>query len=166
MTCRSIQRAFGWAHPTPGLGSLRTDLVSPQKKMCDGRIVLQRLGQGLEAATDQGWCLDFRALPSKIWSLKSRKQFTFNWDIPNLSQRRLVTWKYTPEVQKIIRNPQLHPASMFDKSPRPKMNNEMNESVASGQRNATGDVFEKLPGQMTRSRNRWISLIRNTDHSS
>ena len=30
----------------------------------------------------------------------------------------------------------------------------MNESVASGQRNATADVLEKLPAQMTRSRNR------------
>ena len=41
---------------------------------------------------------------------------------------------------------------MFDNSPRTATNNEMNESDASGQRNATADVFSKLPGQMTRSR--------------
>ena len=30
----------------------------------DGRIFLQRLSQGLEAAADQGWRLDFSSLPS------------------------------------------------------------------------------------------------------
>ena len=65
MTCRSIQRVFCGAHPTPGLGPFVANLVVKQIYVCDGRINLQRLGQGLEAATDQGWGLDFTALPSK-----------------------------------------------------------------------------------------------------
>jgi len=54
MTCRSIQ-PFCEAHRTPGLGPLGTNLVVFQIDICDGRVYLQRLGQGLEAATDQGW---------------------------------------------------------------------------------------------------------------
>ena len=64
MTCRSIQRAFCGAHPTPGLGTLGTNLVVIQIDARDGLVFLERLGQGLEAATDQGWRLDFSALPS------------------------------------------------------------------------------------------------------
>ena len=65
MTCHSIQRVFCGAHPTPGLGALSANLVASQINGRDGRIDLQRLGQRLEAVTDQGWCLDFRALPAK-----------------------------------------------------------------------------------------------------
>ena len=54
MTCRSIQRFCG-AHHTPGLGALGTNLVVSQTDFCDGRVCLQCLRQGLEAATDQGW---------------------------------------------------------------------------------------------------------------
>ena len=49
--------AFSRAHHTPGLGALGTNLVQTQIDVCDGRVYLQRLGQGLEAATDQGWHL-------------------------------------------------------------------------------------------------------------
>ena len=42
---------------TPGLGPLVANLVACQFEVRDGRIDLQRLGQGLEAATDQGWHL-------------------------------------------------------------------------------------------------------------
>ena len=42
---------------TTGLGALVADLVVPQIDVRDGRICLQRLAQGLEAATDQGWHL-------------------------------------------------------------------------------------------------------------
>ena len=42
---------------TTGLGALVADLVVPQIDVRDGRICLQRLAQGLEAATDQGWRL-------------------------------------------------------------------------------------------------------------
>ena len=65
MTCGSIQRIFCGAHPTPGLGPFVANHVVVQIDCGDGRIDLERLGQGLEAATDQGWCLDFRALPAK-----------------------------------------------------------------------------------------------------
>ena len=65
MTCRSIQRVFWGAPPTSGLGALVANVVPSQIDVLDGRIDLQRLGQGLEAATDQGWRLDFRALPAK-----------------------------------------------------------------------------------------------------
>ena len=74
MTCHIIQRVFCGAHPTPGLGTLVANRVTFQINGRDGRIDLERLGQGLEAATDQGWCLDFRALPAKPSSLKSREQ--------------------------------------------------------------------------------------------
>ena len=65
MTCRSIQRGFCGARPTRGLGALGANVVLFQRDLCDGRIDLQRLGQGLEAATHQGRRLDFRALPAK-----------------------------------------------------------------------------------------------------
>ena len=54
MTCPSIQQ-FCETHRTPGLGALSANLVVIQLDICDGRVCLQRLGQGLEAATDQGW---------------------------------------------------------------------------------------------------------------
>ena len=47
-----------------GLGALGANLVAIQIDVRDGLVFLQRLGQGLEAATDQGWRLDFSALPS------------------------------------------------------------------------------------------------------
>ena len=56
MTCRSIQRFCG-AHHTPGLGALVANLVLVQSDARDGRVYLQCLGQGLEAATDPGWRL-------------------------------------------------------------------------------------------------------------
>ena len=64
-TCHSTQRVFCGAHHTRGLGTLGADVVPMPNNFCDGRIDLQSLGQGLEAATDQGWCLDFWALPAK-----------------------------------------------------------------------------------------------------
>ena len=56
MTCRSIQR-FCVAHHTPGLGALGANLVVEQIDVRDGPVYFQCLSQGLEAATDQGWCL-------------------------------------------------------------------------------------------------------------
>ena len=38
-----------------GSGALGTYLLVIQIDICDGRVYLQRLGQGLEAATDQGF---------------------------------------------------------------------------------------------------------------
>ena len=65
MTCRSIQRIFCGAQPAPGLGTLGANLVVAEIDCGDGRIYLQRLGQRLEAANDQGWCRSFRALQAK-----------------------------------------------------------------------------------------------------
>ena len=42
---------------TPGLGALVTNLVESQIDVLDGRVCPQRLGQGLETETDQGWRL-------------------------------------------------------------------------------------------------------------
>ena len=42
---------------TPGLGALGTNVVEKQTDARDGRVCLQRLGQGLETETDQGWRL-------------------------------------------------------------------------------------------------------------
>ena len=42
---------------TPGLGPLGTNLAVKQIDVLDGRVCLQRLGQGLETETDQGWRL-------------------------------------------------------------------------------------------------------------
>ena len=54
MTYGSIQRVFCGAHPTPGLGALGANRVTFQIDGREGRIHLQRLRQGLEAATDHG----------------------------------------------------------------------------------------------------------------
>jgi hypothetical protein len=48
-------RVFSSAHNTPGLGALGANLFAAQNDFCDGRVYLQCLGQGLEAATDQGF---------------------------------------------------------------------------------------------------------------
>ena len=80
MTCRSIQRFSGASH-TPGLGALGTNLVTTQINVRDGRVCLQRLGQGLETETDQGWLLHPGFYPFKSWSLKSGENMTSNSDM-------------------------------------------------------------------------------------
>jgi len=47
--------AFSRAHQTPGLGPLGANMLVRRTDPCEGRVYLQRLGQGLEAATDQGF---------------------------------------------------------------------------------------------------------------
>ena len=54
MTCRSIQRFCG-AHPAHQ--AFGTNFVVNQTNARDGRVCLQRLGQGLETETYQGWRL-------------------------------------------------------------------------------------------------------------
>ena len=57
MTCRSIQRFCG-AHPThQALAPSAPIWLFVQIDVRDGRVCLQRLGQGLETETDQGWRL-------------------------------------------------------------------------------------------------------------
>ena len=60
-----IAAAFCGARHTPGLGALGTNLVPSQIDVRDGLVDFKCLGQGLEAATDQGCRLDFRALQTK-----------------------------------------------------------------------------------------------------
>ena len=52
-----IAAAFCGARHTPGLGALGTNLVLSQIDVRDGLVDFKCLGQGLEAATGQGWCL-------------------------------------------------------------------------------------------------------------
>ena len=52
-----IAAAFCGARHTPGLGALGTNLVPSQIDVRDGLVDFKCLGQGLEAATGQGWCL-------------------------------------------------------------------------------------------------------------
>ena len=51
--------------PHQALAPSALNVVPNQINARDGRIDLERLGQRLEAATDQGWCLNFRALLEK-----------------------------------------------------------------------------------------------------
>ena len=60
-----IAAAFSGAHHTPGLGALVANLGVIQIDVRDGLVDFKCLGQGLEAATDQGCRLDFRALQTK-----------------------------------------------------------------------------------------------------
>ena len=57
--------AFNGDNRTPGLGTLGTNVVVFPVDVHDGLVDLQCLGQGLEAATDQGWRLDLSALQTK-----------------------------------------------------------------------------------------------------
>ena len=59
-----VENASAEPTQTPSLGALGANLVALQTDVRDGLVFFQRLGQGLEAATDQGWRLDFSALPS------------------------------------------------------------------------------------------------------
>ena len=63
---------------TPGLGALGTNLVAFQIDVRDGRVCLQRLGQGLETRDISRLASSSRALPFKPWSLKSGEHMTFN----------------------------------------------------------------------------------------
>jgi hypothetical protein len=70
-----IAAAFSGAHHTPGLGALVANLVVRQIDVRDGLVDFKCLGQGLEAATDQGWHF-VRGSTVKTRSLKSLEQLT------------------------------------------------------------------------------------------
>ena len=86
---------------TPGLGTLGTNLVRWQIDVRDGRVCLQRLGQGLETETDQGWLLHpgfYRSNrdhwnPEKTWHLTLTRE--------SLWYR---TWKNNPEIHGFIQH--------------------------------------------------------------
>ena len=84
---------------TPGLDPLVANLVISQIDARDGRIYLQCLGQGLEAATDQGWRLVrgpfgqnliFEMLKQKDIQLRHVESLWFK------------TWKNNPEIHGFI----------------------------------------------------------------
>ena len=84
---------------TPGLDPLVANLVISQIDARDGRIYLQCLGKGLEAATDQGWRLVrgpfgqnliFEMLKQKDIQLRHVESLWFK------------TWKNNPEIHGFI----------------------------------------------------------------
>ena len=103
MRCRSIQQFCG-AHHTPGLDALVTNLVPWQSDVRDGPVYLQCLGQGLEAATDQGWHFFFVVLPSKPdhWNPAN------NWHSSEKCRISLIQ-----NLEKQSRNPRFHSASTY-----------------------------------------------------
>ena len=100
-----IAAAFSGAHHTPGLGTLGANLVVLQIDVRDGLVDLQCLGQGLEAATDQGWRLDFEGPTHKTVDLKSSDQRTFN--LTKTCKISLIE-----PLHEQSRNPQFHSASI------------------------------------------------------
>ena len=98
---RGIQQ-FCEAHHTPGLGPLGTNLVGFQIDVRDGRVYLQCLGQGLEAATDQGWRLGFTRPADKTWFLTSSKKKTIQ--LRHLESLWFKTWKTHPEIHGFIQH--------------------------------------------------------------
>ena len=97
--------AFSRAHHTPGLGALIDNPVESQIDVRHGCIYLQRLGQGLEAATDQCWHLDFSAFHPKhpkTWFLKSSRQ---KWHLTETCKIFWSkTWKNNPEINSCLQH--------------------------------------------------------------
>ena len=83
-----IAAAFSGAHHTPGLGALVANLVVRQIDVRDGLVDFKCLGQGLEAATDQGWRLVRGPFGQNLISEMLKKK-TFNLDMSNLSDSKL-----------------------------------------------------------------------------
>ena len=83
-----IAAAFSGAHHTPVLGALVANLVVIQIDVRDGLVDFKCLGQGLEAATDQGWRLVRGPFGQNLISEMLKKK-TFNLDMSNLSDSKL-----------------------------------------------------------------------------
>ena len=101
MTCRSIQRFCG-AHHTPGLGALGTNLVVPQIDESDALVDFKCLGQGLEAATDQGWHLVRGSTYQE--NLISETPRTIDIQLRHVESLRFKTWKNNPEIHSFIQH--------------------------------------------------------------
>ena len=100
MTCRSIQRFCGASH-TPGLGPLGANLVVVQIDVRDGPVYFQCLGQGLEAATDQGWRLVRGPFGQTLISEMLRKK---DIQLRHVESLRFKTWKNNPEIHSFIQH--------------------------------------------------------------
>ena len=100
MTCRSIQRFCGASH-TPGLGPLGANLVVVQIDVRDGPVYFQCLGQGLEAATDQGWRLVRGPFGQTLISEMLRKK---DIQLRHVESLRFKIWKNNPEIHSFIQH--------------------------------------------------------------
>ena len=67
---------------TPGLGALGANDVGIQTDARDGRVCLQRLGQGLETETDQGW----RLHPGLYGSIRDHWHPEYTWHLTLTSE--------------------------------------------------------------------------------
>ena len=90
-------------HHTPGLGALVANLVLVQSDVRDGRVYLQCLGQGLEAATDQGWRLVRGPFGQNLISEMLKKGHSTETCRISAIQN----------LEKQSRNPRLHSASTY-----------------------------------------------------
>ena len=86
---------------TPGLGALGTNPVASQLDVRDGRVYLQCLGQGLEAATDQGWRLVRGPFGQNLISEMLRKK---DIQLRHVESLRFKTWKNNPEIHSFIQH--------------------------------------------------------------
>ena len=110
---------------TPGLGALGTNVVGNQADACDGRVYLQRLGQGLEAATDQGWRLVRGPFGQTLISEMLKQK---DIQLRHVESLWFKTWKNNPEIHGFIQH--LHTVwhtaglGVFGNSTRSEMNDE------------------------------------------
>ena len=98
MTCRSIQRFCGARH-TPGLGALSANLTRMQIDVSDGLVDFKCLGQGLEAATDQGWRLARGPFGQNLISEMLKQKGIQLWHVESLWFK---TWRDSNDNGKIL----------------------------------------------------------------
>ena len=101
----SNRRGIQWSPShTPGLGPLVANLVFIQIDLRNALVDFKCLGQGLEAATGQGWRLDFKGPTDKTWFLKCSKKGHSTETCPiSLIQT----------LEKQSRNPRFHSLSTY-----------------------------------------------------
>ena len=114
LTCHCHRMAGKWHHEmpqhsailrspshTPGLGPLGFNLVVSQIDVLDGRVYLQCLGQGLEAATDQGWRLVRGPFGQNLISEMLRQK---DIQLRHVESLRFKTWKNNTEIHSFIQH--------------------------------------------------------------
>ena len=89
---------------TPGLGPLVTDPVVSQIDARDGGVCLQRLGQGLETETDQGWRLHPGLYRSNRDHWNPENTWHLTHDIYLRHSRWYKIWKNNPEIHNFIQD--------------------------------------------------------------
>ena len=110
---------------TTGLGALSANLARMQIDVSDGLVDFKCLGQGLEAATDQGWRLVRGPFGQNLISEIPR---TIDIQLRHVESLRFKTWKNNPEIHGFIQHlhTEWHTAGLgvFDNSTRSEMNDE------------------------------------------